>query len=98
MSVTTNLKVENPTSQPWALRPVVQSDAWTAPDTLVVPAKGSAEYPVTFAPKTMAPAEAPHTGSVFMPYPNGSAKLFSLRGVAEPPSAAGELVEEVFYA
>lgn len=95
MTMTTNLKVENPTMQPWALRPVVQSDAWTAPDTLVVPAKGSAEYPITFAPKTMAPADSPHTGTVFVPYPNGSAKLFSLRGVAEPPSATGDLMEEV---
>lgn len=60
-----------------------------------MPPGSTAEYPITYAPKTMATQDAAHVGSVFFPFPNGSAKLFSLAGVANPPAAAGNVTEDV---
>jgi len=48
-----------------------------------------AEYVLTYAPLAMSSAEAPHTGTVFFPLPDGTAILHSLEGVAGEPTPSG---------
>lgn len=45
-----------------------------------VPAGGSADYPITYHPVTMASPSNPHEGSAFFPLPDGSGLLYRLSG------------------
>jgi len=72
---------------------------------MVVPAKGSAQYEVTYQPKTMTKktkaaegeemVDVPHQGSLFFPLPNGTALLYNLLGVATEPESEGLISETV---
>ena len=81
-----SIPLSNPTAVKWQLKPVVQNPFWTAPEFFHVPAGGQAEYRIEFRPLTMATADAPHTGSVFFPIPDGSGKLYRLQGTAAQPA------------
>lgn len=70
-----------------------------------MPARGTANYEVTYLPKTMTKTEkvedseetqdVPHQGSLFFPLPNGTAMLYSLNGVATPPESEGAITETI---
>jgi hydrocephalus-inducing protein len=72
---------------------------------LVVPARGTANYEVTYLPKTMTKTEkvedseetqdVPHQGSLFFPLPNGSALLYTLRGVSTEPDVENTINETI---
>jgi len=78
---------------------------FTGKPTLVVPARGTANFEVTYLPKTMTKKEqaadsedqvdVPHQGSLFFPLPNGTALLYNLNGVATPPESEGAITETV---
>lgn len=80
-STSKSIKLENPTSGNWQLRPVISNDFWSGAEFLQVPAFGSAEYTLLYKPLTMTPGESqPHQGSVFFPLPDGSGLLYILHG------------------
>lgn len=80
-STSKSIKLQNPTSSNWQLRPVINNDFWTGAEFVQVPAGGSAEYTLCYKPLTMTPAEGqPHQGSVFFPLPDGSGLLHVLHG------------------
>lgn len=83
---TQSLTLSNPTAVKWQLKPVVQNAFWTGAEFFNVPAGGSAEYKVEFRPLTMAATDAPHSGTLFFPIPDGSGKLFRLLGTATKPA------------
>ena len=71
----------------------------------MVPPKGTANFEVTYLPKTMTKKEkvpdsedmvdVPHQGSLFFPLPNGTALLYTLNGVALAPESEGTITEKV---
>jgi hydrocephalus-inducing protein len=80
-STSKSIRLENPTSGTWQLRPVISNDFWSGPELLQVPAGGSAEFVLCYKPLTMTTAEGqPHQGSVFFPLPDGSGLLYILHG------------------
>lgn len=80
-STTKSVRLENPTSSNWQLRPVISNDFWSGQEFVQVPAGGSAEYSLMYKPLTMTPAEGqPHQGTVFFPLPDGSGLLYVLHG------------------
>ena len=104
--------IQNTEEKEWAINPTLstQSDEcqgyFSGKPTLVVPAKGSANYEVTYLPKTMTKKEkesaeseslvdVPHQGSLFFPLPNGTALLYNLLGVSTEPEAEGQITETV---
>lgn len=88
---TTAFTLSNPSPVAWRIQPTVQGGPFTVPDHVAIPANGSAEIPVTFAPLQMAGAAAPHTGSVFAALPDGGGLLYQLSGVALEPPADGRI-------
>ena len=70
-----------------------------------MPAKGTANFEVTYLPKTMTKKEqvpdsedmtdVPHQGSLFFPLPNGTALLYNLNGVATAPESEGTITETI---
>ena len=72
---------------------------------MVVPARGTADYEVTYQPKVMTKKEqipdtederdVPHQGSLFFPLPNGTALLYNLNGVATAPESEGNVTETI---
>jgi len=90
--------IQNTEDKEWVINPTIPtaSDAcagyFSGKSTLVVPAKQSAQYEITYAPKTMTKKNASdqveaHVGSLFFPLPNGTALLYNLNGVATEPEA-----------
>lgn len=80
-STSKSIKLENPTSSNWQLRPVISNEFWSGAEFLQVPAGSSAEYGLLYKPLTMTPAEGqPHQGTVFFPLPDGSGLLYNLHG------------------
>ncbi len=55
---------------------------------LVVPSRGSARLPVRYSPLTMTRDE-PVRGSLLLPLPDGTTKLYTLLGTATEPADAG---------
>jgi hypothetical protein len=50
---------------------------------------------VHYVPLTMSKEGSPHTGQLFLPMPDGSAQLYSLEGIADPPASAGTINVDV---
>eukprot|EP00854_Cymbomonas_tetramitiformis_P000766 gene766-1240_t len=86
-----NITISNPTSASWSLRPTIDNDNWSGPEFFEVPANNKADYPVTYSPTTMAGESEPHTGSVFFPLQDGTAKLYKLMGLATDPQPVGSV-------
>jgi hydrocephalus-inducing protein len=109
--------VQNTEDREWAINPTISTEGddakgfFTGKSTLVVPARGSAQYEVAYTPQTMTKivkvkkqegdqeveVEEPetHKGGLFFPLPNGTALLYRLVGTATEPDAEGELRETV---
>jgi hydrocephalus-inducing protein len=112
-----SVTVQNTEDREWAINPTISTvgdDAkgyFSGKSTLVVPARGSAQYEVSYTPQTMTKlrkvkkgegdqeAEVEeverHSGSLFFPLPNGTALRYHLLGTATEPDAEGELQETV---
>jgi hydrocephalus-inducing protein len=97
---TKTIKLANPSDKPWVIQPVVEGSAWTGPASLTLPAGDGATYTLRYAPLVMTGGDgkhpaATHEGSVFFPFPNGTALLYQLSGTAGPPEAVLLPVMEV---
>ncbi|KAG5176525.1 hypothetical protein JKP88DRAFT_256749 [Tribonema minus] len=53
---TQSVTLTNPTDRPWYIEPVVTGDHWSGDAQVSVPAKGSAQYGITFCPLAMTAA------------------------------------------
>lgn len=82
------MTIKNEEDKEWAINPTISTSSsaakgyFTGNSTFVIPPKSQANYVVTYTPKTMTKkdkkedgteADAPHTGSLFFPLPNGNA-------------------------
>ncbi|EFJ42226.1 hypothetical protein VOLCADRAFT_67248 [Volvox carteri f. nagariensis] len=88
-SANQSITITNASSSTWSLRPVIQNDFFSGPESLTVPANGKASYTITFRPLTMSSPDQPHEGSVFFPIPDGTGLLYRLVGRAEAPVPEG---------
>lgn len=50
---TRNLVIHNRTNQLWMLRPVIDGEYWSGPDTITVEPQQSKNYELTYRPLTM---------------------------------------------
>ena len=93
---TQKISLKNDSADLWTLRPAIDNNVWSAPETVTVRAKESADYPITYAPQTCTKNRsnaAPDIGTLFFPLPNGQALLYRLEGTADPPSVAAPPIE-----
>merc|ERR1719272_968717 len=112
-----SVTVQNTEDKEWAINPTISTAGddckgyFTGKSTLVVPARGSAQYEVAYTPQTMTKLQKvkkqegdqeaeveemqTHQGGLFFPLPNGTALLYRLVGTANEPDAEGELRETV---
>lgn len=112
-----SVTVQNAEDKEWAINPTISTEGddckgyFTGKSTLVVPARGSAQFEVAYTPQTMtklrkvkkqegdqeveAEEMDTHRGGLFFPLPNGTALLYRLVGTATEPDAEGELQETV---
>lgn len=111
------MTVTNTEDREWAINPTISTSGddckgyFTGKSTLIVPAKGTAQFEVVYTPKTMTKMLTvkkteneqeveveemqTHKGGLFFPLPNGTALLYSLIGTANEPEAEGNLTETV---
>jgi hydrocephalus-inducing protein len=101
-----SVTVQNTEDREWTINPTISSEGEAAKgyfvgkSTLVVPARGSAQYEVNYTPKMMSKEikvkkegegeeeqteKETHKGSLFFPLPNGTALLYRLVGTANEP-------------
>lgn len=108
---THNITIQNPEEKEWAINPTISTldnaskGYFIGNPTLVVKAKSSAQYEVTYCPKTMTKREKKedgtdgeditHKGSIFFPLPNGNALLYNLNGVSTEPTEEGSITQNV---
>ena len=60
---TRNLMIANRTNMHWELRPVIEGEYWTGPDTLVVEPQATKPYELTYRPLVMTAENKKHTVS-----------------------------------
>ena len=100
------IKIQNTSSEAWFLRPIYDNDCFSGHPTVIVQAGQTVPYEISFLPLTMSQSVQtgkdkkteelrPHTGTLFIPCPDGSALLYNLNGVALPPKPAGVIQREV---
>jgi hydrocephalus-inducing protein len=102
--------IQNTEEKEWTINPTISDSTASAgffsgKSTLVVPARGSANYEVTYHPKSMTTKQkkaeseemedVPHTGNLFFPLPNGKALLYTLIGVSTEPECEDTITETV---
>ena len=109
---TQSVPINNTEDREWAINPTISTKSalcqgyFTGKPTLVVPARGTANYEVTYLPKTMTKKEkaapdsedmvdVPHQGGLFFPLPNGTAIMCNLNGVATAPDCQGTITETI---
>lgn len=116
-TTTQSVTVQNTEDKEWAINPTISTEGddakgfFSGNSTLVVPARGSAQYEVAYTPQTMTKTRKvkkqegdqeveveevdTHKGGLFFPLPNGTALLYRLVGTANAPDAEADLQETV---
>ncbi|KAL9642363.1 hypothetical protein ABK040_007361 [Willaertia magna] len=92
------IKIENPTSTDWRLKPLIENSYWSGPDYLEIPAMQTKEYEITYCPLAMTHTsqKTPHKGTLFFPLPDGKAILYDLTGETLDPLPSGNINREIF--
>jgi hypothetical protein len=85
------VKIANSSDRDWFISPSLQGVDWKVPYEFKVPAKGSADMPVTYYPLTMTTGDKKHGGRLFIALPDGSAELYDLVGTAAAPESSGRI-------
>ena len=113
---TQSVSISNPTEKEWTIKPTISTNLdslknyFKGSETLIVPAKGSADYEVTYMPLTMTKEKEVakegdeeaketvviyHEASLFFPLPDGNAEFHKLFGKSNPPEAIDNIEIEV---
>jgi hypothetical protein len=91
----------------WVLKPQFSSETWSGvPLTLQIKPQETVNYDITYYPTTMTkgvvatsdlsqPQQGLDRGTLFIPFPNGTAKLYQLEGIAESPVAEAEVIKDI---
>lgn len=104
-TVSKEIKIVNPTPKTWNLAPVIENECFSGAASLTVPPESTTGYKVTYMPLTMTSPRGKdsnssrlppaHSGSLFVPLPDGQALLYNLTGTAGPPSMTEVPMREV---
>ncbi len=90
------LTIPNKTNSQWLLRPLIEGEQWSGPETLSISPNQSRPYELTYQPLTMTPSDSQkHQGSIFFPLPDGTGVLYNLQGTAESPKHAGAVTQDI---
>lgn len=89
------LQIINRTNASWLLKPVIEGEHWSGPETLVVEPQQTRPYELTYRPLTMTLDGKRHQGSVFFALPDGSGLLYNVTGTSDPPKANAKLTRDV---
>ncbi|KAJ3036631.1 hypothetical protein HDV00_002527 [Rhizophlyctis rosea] len=91
------ISLSNKTNIPWHIRPIIENDYWTGPDTLDIDPGQTKSYDVTFRPLEMTGDGdgGRHEGSIFFPLPDGTGHLYKLYGTADKPNPIATITREV---
>ncbi|KAJ3115022.1 hypothetical protein HDU96_001327 [Phlyctochytrium bullatum] len=92
-----SIKLDNKTSIPWHIRPIIENEHWSGPEIIDIEPGQSKTYDITFTPLEMVGSgdAGRHEGSIFFPLPDGSGILYKLYGVADKPLTAGTISREI---
>ncbi|KAJ3215867.1 hypothetical protein HDU67_010224 [Dinochytrium kinnereticum] len=92
-----SVKLENKTSIPWHIRPIIENEHWSGPETVDIEPGQSKAYDITFLPLEMIGTgdAGRHEGSIFFPLPDGSGILYKLYGTSDKPLSAGTNSREI---
>lgn len=90
-----NLTIHNKTHSPWVLRPVIDGEQWSGPDTHSIDSNQSRPYELTYHPMQMTTELQKHQGSIFFPQPDGTGLLYHLLGSAEPPKCVAAILQDI---
>ncbi|KAJ3047832.1 hypothetical protein HK097_011139 [Rhizophlyctis rosea] len=92
-----SVSLSNKTNIPWHIRPVIENEYWSGPDTLDIDPGQTKSYDITFRPLEMMGAGdgGRHEGSIFFPLPDGTGLLHKLYGTADKPNPISTITREV---
>lgn len=103
-SSTQQIVIENHTTSPWNLFPVVTGEHWSCQENVTVPAEGNASVDIVYCPLRMtelSPSDSSGAsdfnrperleGSIFFAIPDGTALLYNVHGKATAPACAGAM-------
>jgi len=63
---TKNLQLSNHTNQIWNLRPIIEGEFWSGPDTIQIAPQATKIYELTYQPLTMTAEGKKHTVKCFI--------------------------------
>jgi hydrocephalus-inducing protein len=92
---TKQLTINNKTSTPWLLHPIIDGEYWSGPISLSVGSSQVGHYELTYTPLLMTQDTQKHQGSIFFPLPDGTGLLYNLLGTADAPKHSGSIVQEI---
>jgi len=95
-STTNKIVLKNDSAENWTIRPTIDNNVWSGPESVVVRARESADYVLTYAPQVCTKLRsdgANDLGTIFFPLPNGTALMFKLEGTSELPTVAAPPLE-----
>ncbi|CAD5117498.1 DgyrCDS6267 [Dimorphilus gyrociliatus] len=92
---TKNISIRNNSNMHWHLRPIVDGEYFSGPETLDVDPQSSRQYELRYAPLLMTGEGKKHSGSVFFPIPDGSGLLYNLQGSSEAPKISERIQQEI---
>ncbi|KAF1329814.1 hypothetical protein FI667_g5469, partial [Globisporangium splendens] len=104
-SATKQIVIENTSTSPWNLFPVVTGEHWSCQENVTIPAEGKATVDVVYCPLRMTKKRSSETevddsthhhpekleGSIFFAIPDGTALLYNVFGKATAPASAGTI-------
>ena len=89
------LSVPNKTNQTYALKPIIDGEYWTGPDTFLVEPQTTKSYEIQYRPLTMTQDNKKHHGSIFFAIPDGTGYLHNLIGQADPPKPLSNIQRDI---
>ncbi|XP_074644164.1 hydrocephalus-inducing protein homolog [Tubulanus polymorphus] len=92
---TKNLMIMNRTNQCWNLRPVIDGEFYSGPETFTVDPQQTKSYELVYYPMVMTAEGKKHLGTVFFPLPDGTGLLYNVQGTAEPPKPNSRINRDI---
>lgn len=87
--------ITNKTNDTWVVKPIIEGEFFSGADSFTLQPLQSMVYEIDYYPLTMTNEGKRHTGSCFIPLPDGSGLLYNLVGIAGPPKPAGKIQRDV---